>query len=460
MAEKQLTADAKNMLGDPKTALRLMAVPMFVSLMVAQVNTFVDTFWCSSLGTIALAAVGIVTSFYLILSGIGSGIGIGISASVAAKVATRRKEEADNIASVSIKFMFVIGLLCIPIMLLIADPVLMAVGGTDTYDDGKAYGLPYYLGAPIIILQGIFAGILRGEGASRRSMVMMVTAAVLNIVLDPLFTFVFDWGICGLSWATVTSTAASLLLFLYWYYVKPETTYIDLHVKSARMEKHVLKDFLSVGVPKAVESDIMAAVNFVLNYFVVFCWGSYGYAVYATSWKYVDLMLVPSVALAGALVPIAAAAFSKHDFPKMRFSYGYAMAWTLIITAVIAAVLYVFMDYAAIIFTYSEGSIAMRADIIHVTKIFLIIGVLFSAINISSSLLQAMRMANNSMWSTFARNILLIFVFGATCTISPDAMWWGFVLCEIVGLVIMCGWAEIGYKMRLKEYKHHSETNA
>lgn len=145
MAEKQLTADAKNMLGDPKTALRLMAVPMFVSLMVAQVNTFVDTFWCSSLGTVALAAVGIVTSFYLILSGIGSGIGIGISASVAAKVATRRKEEADNIASVSIKFMFVIGLLCIPIMLLIADPVLMAVGGTDTYDDGKAYGLPYYL---------------------------------------------------------------------------------------------------------------------------------------------------------------------------------------------------------------------------------------------------------------------------------------------------------------------------
>lgn len=455
MAEKQLTADAKNMLGDPKVAIRMMAVPMFVSLMVAQVNIFVDTFWCSSLGTVALAAVGIITSFYLIMSGIGSGIGVGISASIAAKVATRRKEEADVVASVSIKFMFLAGLLMVPIMLLIANPILLAVGGADVYDDGRAYGLPYYLGASVIIMQGVFAGILRGEGASKRSMIMMVTAAVLNIILDPLFTFVFDWGIAGLSWATITSTAASLLLFIYWYYVKPETTYIDLHLKSAKMEKHILKDFLTVGIPKAIESDIMAAVNFILNYFVVFCWGSYGYAVYATSWKYVDLMLVPSVALAGALVPIAAASFSRHDFPKMRFSYGYAMGWTLIVTSVVAVILYLFMDYAAIIFTYSEESIAMREDIIHVTRIFLMIGVLFSAINIASSLLQAMRMANNSMWSTVIRNMLLIVVFGLTCTISPDAMWWGFVFCEIIGLLLMCGWAEAGYRMKLREYRRH-----
>ncbi len=443
------------MLGDPKSALRMMAVPMFVSLMVAQVNIFVDTFWCSSLGTVALAAVGIITSFYLILSGIGSGIGIGISASIAAKAATRRKEEADRVASVSVKFMLIVGVLFIPIMLLIMNPILLAVGGTETYEDGKAYGLPYCLGAFIIIIQGVFAGILRGEGASRRSMIMMVSAAVLNIVLDPLFTFVFNWGICGLSWATVTATFLSLLPFLYWYYVRPDTTYVDLHVRSARMERSVLKDFLSVGVPKAVESDMMALVNFVLNYFVVVCWGAYGYAVYATSWKYIDLLLVASVAMAGALVPIAAAAFSKHDFAKMRFSYGYAMMWTLIITSVAAVALYFTMDYAAIIFTYSEGSAAMRDDVVHVTRMFLIISVLFAAINIASSLLQAMRMANSSLWSTILRNVLLIVAFGATCTISPDAMWIGFIVCEVVGLILMCGWAEIGYRMRLKEYLHH-----
>lgn len=77
MAEKQLTDDARTMLGDYRHAIRAMALPMFVSLMVAQVNTFVDTFWCSSLGSTALAAVGIVASFYLIITGIGSGSGSG-----------------------------------------------------------------------------------------------------------------------------------------------------------------------------------------------------------------------------------------------------------------------------------------------------------------------------------------------------------------------------------------------
>lgn len=453
MAEKQLTDDARTMLGDYRHAIRAMALPMFVSLMVAQVNTFVDTFWCSSLGSTALAAVGIVASFYLIITGIGSGIGIGISSSIAAKIARKNKEGVDRVATVSLKFMFVIGLLCVPVFLVIADPVVLAVGGDDTYAEGQDYGFPFYLCAWVLVMQGVCSGILRGEGASRKSMYILVTGAVLNIIFDPLFTFVFDWGICGLSWATVAATALSMIPFVYWYFVKPESVYADVKLRKYRVEKSSLKDFLAVGVPKTVELDFMYCVNFILNFFVVYCWGSYGYSVYATAYKFVDLILVPSVALAGALVPVASAAFSARDYSKLRDAYKYSMKSACVITLALAVVFFLTMDWACIIFTYDDSTRYLRDDMVHVARILLVVAVMFAGINISSAALQSIGMARASLYSTIIRNIAIIiaFWFGGMVLVSPDAIWWGFDLCEVFGVVLMVAWAEYGIRLRTGE---------
>ncbi len=439
------------MLGDPRRALRMMAAPMLISLLVAQLNTFVDTFWCAGLGAVPLAAVGMVASIYLILAGIGNGVGVGVSASLAAKVARRDKPAADAVAAQALVFMVLIGLLCIPIFLVIGNPILLAAGGSEMYPDCRAYALPFYLGAALIVIQGVAAGILRGEGAARKAMAVLITAAVFNIVFDPLFTFIFNWGIAGLAWATIAATALSLLPFVYWYFIAPTHTYLDIRLRDFRFSRPLLRDFLSIGVPKAVELDIMAVVNFVLNFFVVSCGGAVGYAVYVTSWRFTDLMLVPSQAIAGALVPICAAAFGRFDFSKMRTAYGIAMKWSLVIAAVLAMFIFLAAPWLMIMFTYTGTAADLREPLVHTTRIFLLIGVMYSAVNISSSLLQALRMAKNSMWSTLIRNLLLIVVFAITSLYSLDAMWWGFVVCEIIGLVLMVGWAEAGYRKRRAE---------
>lgn len=449
-AEKQITEDARTMLGDPKRALRMMAVPMLVSLLVAQVNSFVDTFWCSSLGSIELAAVGLVAPFYLIISGIGSGVGIGVSASIAAKVALGKKDAADAVATQSLTFMAVVGVMLTPIFLLTADPIAMAVGGEETYDECVAYGLPYYLMAVFIVLQGVAAGILRGEGASRRSMVMLSLAAAVNIVFDPLLAFGLGWGIAGLAWATVLSIVVSLVPFVRWYWFRSDTTYVDIVRSQAVPRKDVLRDFLSVGVPKAVELDIMSVMNFPLNYFVVKCAGSLGFAIYATAWKYVDLMLVPSMALGGALVPICAAAFQRADLSKARTAYWYAIVWAVGVTAVEALLLLVCDQWAATLFTYSDASIELRDGLAESLRIYAFIGLFYSIINVSSSFLQSMGMANSSMWCTLARNVMLLFGFWWASGYDFAMIRWVFLVCEIIGFFMMSGWAELGFSARAR----------
>lgn len=445
MAEKSLTDDAKVMLGDYRKALVAMTVPLFISLIIAQANTFIDTFWCSMLGSTALAAVGVVSSYYMVIVGLGSGIGIGVSAVIAAHIACGDKRSADRTASQALVFMTVIGLICTPILLLIGDPILKLVAD-DAFSEAADYALPYYLGAVVLVVQGIMVGILRGEGAAKRSMVITVVTALLNIVLDPLFAFVLDLGIVGLSLATVVATTVSMVPFVYWYFIKTQTSYVDIRLKGFRFDSGALREFLSVGAPKALEIDIMWGLNFILCYFVMVCGGSSSVAVYTTGWKYVDVIQVPSTALGGALVPICSAAFATGDRVKLRFAYLYTMVRAVAITAVLAVVLYVFSDYAVMVFSNSESSRSLEGPMAEAIRIYVLVAVMFSAITVSSSFLQAIRRSGCSMWSTLLRNLVLIAVFAALCHTTPVAMWWGFVGAEVFGLVLMCGWAEYEYR--------------
>ena len=426
-----------------------MTIPLLISLLIAQINSFVDTFWCSMLGSSALAAVGVVSSYYMIIVGLGSGIGIGVSSVIAAHIACDQKDDADRTATQSLVFMTIIGLLCTPILLLIGNPILHIIS-SEAYGEATEYASAFYLCAVILVIQGIMIGILRGEGAARRSMIITVLTAVLNMIFDPVFAFVLGMGVSGLSWATVAATAISLVPFLYWYGVKTEKNYVDIRLRGFRFHMNSLREFLSVGAPKALELDIMWGLNFVLCYFVVICGGSSTMAVYTTGWKFIDVIQVPSTALGSALIPICSAAFARRDMKKVRAAYAHTLMWALIITTVLAIILYIFSDQAVLVFSNSESASQLQGPMAEAIRVYVLVAIMFAAITVSSSLLQSIRKADRSMWSTLLRNIVLIIVFGALCHTTPLSMWWGFVAAELFGLILMCGWAELEYRKELR----------
>lgn len=448
MTEKELTSGARLMLGDYRKALLAMSVPLFISLMVAQANTFIDTFWCSMLGSKALAAIGVVASYYCILVGIGSGVGIGVSAVVASYVARNEKDNADRAATQAIVSMCVIGLVCTPVLLFIGNPILDFVMG-DAAAESREYALPFYLGAAVIVVQGVLVGILRGEGAAKRSMTVTASTAVMNMVFDPLFAFGLNMGIGGLAWATVVSSLLSFVPFFYWYSVKKDA-YVDLRRAHLRPERKVCSEMFAIGVPKALEIDIMWGMNFVCCYFIMICGGSDATAVYTTGWKYVDIIQTPANALAAALIPICSAAFALKDRKKLRSAYRFAMFWSLAVTAVLATVLFAAADYAVMIFSNSGSSEVLEEPMAEAIRIFVIVAVLFAAITVAGSLLQSIRRSACSMWSTLARNVVLVITFALLCGYTPTDMWWGFVATEVFGLVLMVGWAEKEYKKQTR----------
>ncbi len=124
----EMTNDVKVMLGDPKRALFIMAGPIFVSLIVVQINSIVDTYWCSTLGMNALSAVGIVSSLYFLLNGIGQGLGLGMSISIAKRIGAKEKDVAERIASQGIVFIFCISVVVTPLFLIFGEPSISMIG--------------------------------------------------------------------------------------------------------------------------------------------------------------------------------------------------------------------------------------------------------------------------------------------------------------------------------------------
>ncbi|MFA6805133.1 MAG: MATE family efflux transporter, partial [Candidatus Methanomethylophilaceae archaeon] len=211
------TKDVKTMLGDPRKAILVLSIPIAVAFLVQYSNNLVDSLWVTGLGAEAMAALGLVNPVYSVIISVGNGMAVGVSAAMARNIGMGRKGRAEAIASQTIILIVLLALIMTPILILTAEPVLMIIGAADTIDASMAYAIPLYLSSFIIMMSSAMSGMLRGEGAVRKSMYIQVMAAAVNIVLDPILIYWAGMGVAGAAWATVIACAASILLGLLWY---------------------------------------------------------------------------------------------------------------------------------------------------------------------------------------------------------------------------------------------------
>lgn len=256
-----VTKDLEVMLGDPKKAIKSMMVPLIVSYLVVQLNIFADMSWCSGLGSNASSAVSSIFPIYWIISGFGIGIGVGASTSIARYLGRDDKALADSVATQTMVLAILFGVVVTPTLLLAMDPMITWMGIGDIRKECTDYIIPMVWGSAILIVNGAIAGVVRAEGAAKKSMVILLSAAILNIILDPILIYVLDMGLLGAGCATAISTAISTAIGLYWY--RRKMMYIDISFKGFRVNIEQMKDVLFVGIPRVTESTLISIMSLI-----------------------------------------------------------------------------------------------------------------------------------------------------------------------------------------------------
>ncbi|MDY5679427.1 MAG: MATE family efflux transporter, partial [Candidatus Methanomethylophilaceae archaeon] len=231
------------LLGDQRKGIITMCIPIAVALLVQQLNNIVDSLWVSDLGGDSMAALGVVYPLYCVLIGIGNGLGIGVASAIARNIGMKDKANADGIAMQGLVLTITVSVPIGLFLFLTAGITTDLMGAGGMRDECLGYAIPIYISSLFIILSGVVSGMLRGEGAARRSMAIQVVGALVNIVLDPIMIFRLDMGVSGAAWATVISFVVSSFMGLYWYV--GGSTYISLHRRDIRPDITRIREILS-----------------------------------------------------------------------------------------------------------------------------------------------------------------------------------------------------------------------
>ena len=331
------------MLGDPKKAIIAFSIPIAVALFAQQSNNIVDSIWVTSLGAEAMAALGLVFPIYAVIIGIGSGIGIGTSAAIARKIGMGQKDDASAIAVQALLLCLIVSVVATPLLVLTAEPVLMMIGAGPTIEASMDYAIPLYLSTVLILVSSVMSGILRGEGAVRRSMYIQVVAAIINVILDPILIYTLDMGVAGAAWATVISFAVSIVIGLYWYLSKKDM-FLELKSKYLRFNRVYQREILSVGFPQSVELSVMNLFNITFNFCIIMVGTTDAMAIYTVAWRIVYLLMIPAQAMGGAIVSACSAEFGMKRYDMIKSAYNFSVKVSILLLVILSLVMVLLAD--------------------------------------------------------------------------------------------------------------------
>ena len=419
----EMNENVEMITGDPQKAINKLAWPLIASMLLIFLNNIIDSIWVAGLGPDPLAAIGYVTPLFMVLVGFGNGIGAGATSLISRYIGAEKKDDANNAAIHSAILSVVVSLVLTVIALLILEPLLKIMGASSVLKYAMDYGVIVFAFTAPILIPPIFGGAFRAEGDIKRATLPIAIVAVVNMILDPIFIYVFGWGISGAALATGLAPIFGLLMMFYWIFIKRDT-YLSYNKKDFHNDFSMYKDILSVGIPASLEQLIMAALAVTVNYMLTLVSGSTAVAVYTAGWRY-----------------------GAKKYENIRTALRYSVKLGLISSIIVCILLFVFANQLAFIFSYSEASshlLPLIAAFIQLMCLF-ILYVPFGAS--AGNVFQGLGKGTTSFILTTFREFVLVlifaYIFGFVFNMGEHGIYYGMLLGGFIGSVIAYGYIEI-----------------
>ena len=246
-------------------AVATMGVPTMISMLVVVIYNMADTFFIGQTkDPLQVAAVSLATPVFMIFMALGHLFGIGGSSAISRALGERRKDRAWHISSFCCYGSLGLGVMVAVISVLGMEQILHLIGASEnTIGFARQYLTIISIGAPTIMFSTAFANILRGEGASRESMVGNLLGTIVNIILDPVMILGLGWGVSGAALATIIGNIAACFFYIS-YYVRGKSM-LSIHVKDFRIGEGIAASVAAIGIPASLNNILMSFANIILN---------------------------------------------------------------------------------------------------------------------------------------------------------------------------------------------------
>lgn len=265
-----MSGQAKNALGNPLATEKIekliprFAIPAIISMLVSSLYNIVDQIFIGQgVGLLGNAATNIAFPITIVCTATALLLGIGSASNFNLSAGAKQQERANYFAANGLTLLLAGGLLIAVLVLVFLNPLLQLFGVTEEIlPYAKDYTGITALGIPFLVLTTGGNHLIRADRSPTYSMTCMLTGAIINTILDPLFIFGFNLGIKGAAWATVIGQVVSGIMVII-YFLK--FRHMDLKVRMLKPSWNNFQQILSLGMAACINQISMALVQIVMN---------------------------------------------------------------------------------------------------------------------------------------------------------------------------------------------------
>ena len=307
-------------------ALMALGIPTMIGMMINALYNLVDAYFVGGLGESQMGAISIVFPLGQVVVGLGLLFGNGAASYLSRLLGRGDQDTANKVASTALYSSVSIGTAVILLATIFLKPILSLLGATDTI---MPYAITY---ARIYVLSSIFNifnvtmnNIVTSEGAAKTTMCALLTGAVLNIGLDPVFIYVLEMGVAGAAIATAISQVVSTLVYLAYIFGKKSA--FTFSVKAFGPTREMMAEILKIGVPTLIFQLLTSLSIALINRAAK----GYGDAVIAGMGAVTRVTSMGTLVVFGFLKgfqPIAGFSYGAKKFDRLREAIRTSIIWS------------------------------------------------------------------------------------------------------------------------------------
>ena len=382
------------------------SIPAIVGMLVNALYNVIDRIYIGhGVGSLGIGGITVSFPIMLILMAFSMLIGVGANSLVAIRLGQNRKEEAEGIFCNAFTLLIISSLVLTVTGLLVMEPFLKLMGTSEQI-------LPYAMDYLSIILFGaVFQSVgmgmnnfIRSEGNPKIAMNTMLVGAATNIVLDPIFIFIFKWGMKGAAIATVISQLVSAVWVLH-YFLRGKS-FLKINLTKMKLNPTYISKILALGAAPFTMQIAASILNFIMNRGLNTYGGDVAVSGMGIVNSVVTLMIMPIFGINQGVQPIIGYNYGARKFDRVKQAYRIAVIFATIIVVIGWITTRLFPEQLVYLFNKDDAElIAFGVKAIKRNLMFLpVIGFQI----VSSNYFQATGRPKHSAFLGLSRQVLIL----------------------------------------------------
>lgn len=309
--------------GNLTKALLRMAVPLFVLNLVNSLYNIIDTFWVGQLGELQVGAVSLVGPIMWCAQSVAMGLSAAAIALLSTRLGANQKGDACRFATALLYFAIGFAIVLSIGTLLLLHPILSWLDTPkEIYDASYQYllGISFdYIG---LLMLNLYMAMRQSAGDSRSGVKLNMCASLLNAIMDPIFIFVFHFGILGAAIATVVSKL--VMVPIAWRRLHDKAFPVHIDFRAYPFHAADGKIILKLCIP-AASGQFLENLGFVImNKYIVY-YGAVAISAYGVGAKMVTLAYIPVMSIGAVLVTFVGQNLGAGNTERARKAFHTAM---------------------------------------------------------------------------------------------------------------------------------------